>query len=308
MSRREQDAAAWFARMRGPDAERHRAAFEAWRSDPENARAYADAEEDWLIAGSVAPVDTGPRPALRAAWRPVRSHWAMAAALLLTLTLGLSWYWQISPHSPQLADKGARPDMVRLADGSDVLLMDGARIDTRFSGNARRVILIGGHARFIVAHDSSRPFTVVANGSETTALGTIFEVDVRQRHPRIHLIKGSVEVRAPGGTAVRLAPGESAEVDGPEAHRIPVLASPVTTTMLEADTLPLGAVIERANRSNKNIIRLADPALATRQVTGRFDTADGALLARKLAAALDLDLVDQPDGFLLRSKLKKAGG
>src|SRR3546814_19997131 len=83
-----------------------------------------------------------------------------------------------------------------LEDGTRVALMDGAKIDPKFSPGERRVILIGGRARFTVAHDTTRPFRVEAAGSETTALGTIFEVDLRGREPVIHLVEGSVEIRS----------------------------------------------------------------------------------------------------------------
>ena len=36
----------------------------------------------------------------------------------------------------------------------------------------RQVVMTGGRARFTVAHDASRPFRVVAGGSEIVALGT----------------------------------------------------------------------------------------------------------------------------------------
>src|SRR3546814_18122212 len=54
VSDRDTEAAHWFARMRTPGAEAGRAEFDAWHADPENAAAYADAKEDWLITGGVA--------------------------------------------------------------------------------------------------------------------------------------------------------------------------------------------------------------------------------------------------------------
>ncbi|KTE22840.1 hypothetical protein ATE67_02680 [Sphingopyxis sp. H050] len=72
--------------------------------------------------------------------------------------------------------------------------------------------------------------------------------------------------------------------------------------MLAADGLPLGAVIDAANKVNVKPIRLADPALASLPVTGRFDVANGASLARKLAAALGLEAIEGPDAITLRKK------
>nr|WP_269090322.1 FecR domain-containing protein [Sphingopyxis lutea] len=199
------------------------------------------------------------------------------------------------------------PGQLRLADGSTVTLMDGAWAEPQFSDTERRIRLHGGRARFDVAHDSARPFIVVAGVSETKALGTIFEVDARSSVPTVKLVRGSVEVRLGGSSkALRLAPGETAEVSDDGPRLLPAMASPVQTseptTMLAADALPLGAVIDAANKANAKPIRLADPALGSLPVTGRFDVADSASLARKLAAAFGLDDEEGPDAITLSKK------
>lgn len=307
MKSRDNEAADWFARMRGPDAGTHRAAFDAWRRDPANAEAYAQAEIDWLAVGGLAPEDR----VIREAAPTPRSHaraWAMAGALLLALALGAGWYLRPGPADVQLADNDPAERERRLADGSRVMLMDGARIEAHFDDSARKVVLLSGRARFLVTHDARRPFSVVANGSETIALGTVFEVDLRAAQPRVTLIEGSVEVRAlRGASIVRLAPGESAEVAKGEARRLPAVPAPVAGTMLDAQDLPLGTVIERAKRNGDMAIRLADPALAARRVTGRFDIADSAALSRKLAAALDLDVSTNGEGPILSARAQKRG-
>lgn len=309
VTRAEEEAAAWFARMRGPDAATHRAAFDAWRGDPDNAAAYRQAEDDWLMVGGVAPAHIGAHSPKPSRERRPTPQWAMAAMLFLALALGLGWYLQANPEKPQIAETISAPGTTRLADGTEVVLSDGATIAAAFDGKARTVTLTGGQARFVVAHDATRPFTVLAAGSATTALGTIFEVDLRAARPRIHLIEGSVDVRGTGGArTLRLAPGESAEVDGAEPRRVAGTASTNASRRVHAENLPLGAVIAQANRTNKVPIKLADPALAARRLTGSFELADSAALARKLAAALDLDLIADPDAFVLKTKVKKTGG
>ena len=307
---RDSEAARWFARMRGPDAERARPEFEAWRRDGANAAAYARAEADWEFAGMLSPArikargrrDRFARPALR---------WGIAtlAGLGLALALALNWPGPADRQSAALAQAQRPNAALRLADGSEVRLMDGARIEIRFAAAQRRVTLLGGRARFSVAHDAARPFVVTAGGSETTALGTVFEVDLRTGRPRVRLVAGSVEVRATGTTsAVRLRPGESAEIDGRVPHRLAPKDSTPTATMIDAADLPLAAVIERANRANAVPIRLADPALGALRLSGRFDIADSAALARKLAAALDLAVREGGDGFVLSRAPEKTGG
>ena len=74
------------------------------------------------------------------------------------------------------------------------------------------------------------------------------------------------------------------------------------TAKLWADKLPLGAILDRAKREKGVTIHLADPALASLPVTGRFDMTEAAPLARTLGAALDLDVEIGPDGPILRAR------
>lgn len=315
VSDRDSEAGHWFARMRASDADQDRAAFEEWRTDPENAAAYASFEEDWLLAGGIAPEHIAAHGEERTTSAPKRARWALAAALILTLSMGFAWALLGNRDAAPIV-AGNESGEVILEDGTRVALMDGASLKPDFSAAERRVLLTGGRARFTVAHDSSRPFRVDAAGIETTALGTIFEVDLTGARPVIHLVQGSVEVRAKARpqAPLRLRPGQRAEVTGdtPRLIEPDVAASPLTmespvdepapTSLLVADDLPLGAVIDRANRLNTGQIRLADPSLASRLVSGRFDVADAGSLARKLAVALDMVVETRPGGFLLTPK------
>lgn len=303
---RETEAGHWYARMHGPDADSSRAAFNAWKRDPANAAAYAAYEEDWTLTGSITPA---PRARSRSEREAARfstggARWAMATA---AAALAVLVAWSIVPRgdTPQIA---ATPATVaaaplQLADGTRVTLMDGARAVPLFSAGERRVRLEGGRARFDVAHDAARPFIVVAGHSETRALGTVFEVDARPSAPTVRLIQGAVEVRVVGSAqGLRLAPGESAEIAASGPHRLPALAAPVPVTMLDADHLPLGAVVARANQANAVPIRVTDPRTAALEVTGRFDVADSPPLARKLAAALDLAVETRRGEILLKPR------
>ena len=293
----------WLALMEGPDAERYRAAFEAWHDDPANAKAYAILRRDFeatsqLSAQEIASL-AGPYDAAR---RKRHQQWAIAAAIMLSLSAGFAWT-AIGPDTakPVIAITGPTGEQ-HLDDGTLVALLDGAKVETQFTRSERVVTMTGGRARFTVAHDASRPFRVVAGTSVTTALGTVFEIDMRGAAPRIRLLEGSVDVarRSAGSPALRLAPGESAEVGADGPRRVPAMASPVATSKLDADNLPLGAIVDRANRVNRRKIGLADPALAALRVSGRFEIGDGDALARKLAAALDLGLDTGPSGPILK--------
>lgn len=308
---RETEAAQWYARMRGKDADSARAAFGEWMRDPANAAAYADYDHIWNLTGRLSPA---PRARMRAErdsarFAPGGLRWAAAAFGAIALALSFAWYVSHRGDTPQVAAGAILPGQLKLADGTVVTLRDGAWAEPQFTDGERRLRLHGGRARFEVAHDEARPFIVIAGQSETEALGTIFEIDTRQAAPRITLIKGAVEVRLAGGVnPLRLTPGQSAEVTGAGPRRLPAAASTRSAAMLDADKLPLGAVIDRANRANRTPIRLADPALASLQVTGRFDVADSSALARTLAAALDLAVENEAGEITLKRREQKRGG
>lgn len=317
MSDRDTEAAHWFARMRTPGTEADRAEFEAWHADPENAEAYAAAKEDWLITGGVAEEHLAAhRQVPSGSTTPSRAHWALAAALVLAISLAFAWVLLGNGGAEPIVADNSTGELV-LEDGTRVALMDGARVEARFTSSERRVHLVGGRARFTVAHDSARPFRVEAAGSETTALGTIFEIDLTGRRPVVHLVEGSVEVRATAKpeAPLRLRPGERAaiEKDAPmlietkPAGEAVIMTNPVGNAggpqLLVADGLPLGAVIDRANRVSGKKIGLADTAIAGRLVSGRFDVSEARSLARQLAAALDLDVKEQAGSYVLMPKI-----
>lgn len=316
VSDRDSETGYWFARMRASDADQDQAAFDEWCADPENAEAYANFEEDWLLSGGLPPEHAEADGEERTAAAPDRARWALAAALVLTLSISFAWVFLVDRDATPVV-AGNESGEIILEDGTRVALLHGASLKSQFTTAERRVILTGGRARFTVAHNAARPFRVEAAGSETTALGTIFEVDLMGRRPVIHLVQGSVEVRAKAKPLVplRLRPGQRAEVADDTIRLIETdpTGEPLTMTnpihesalasLLVADDLPLGAVIDRANHGNFGQIRLADPSLANRLVNGRFDIADAGALARKLAAALDLDVEIRADGFLLTPKI-----
>lgn len=302
MRREQREAADWVARMRGSPSEADRAAFDSWRASPANAAAYAAAEDDFALAGSLSRQRIAAK-ARSERHSPNRVRWAVASIAVVGLAVGFVWHWDTPGDVPQIAAGPMLPGQLRLADGTIVMLMDGAWAEPQFSDAERRVRLHGGRARFEVAHDAGRPFIVVAGRSETKALGTVFEVDARSANPLVTLVTGRVEVRL-GGTAkaIRLAPGERAEVVEAGPRLLPEMTRPASTRMLAADGLPLGAVLDAANKTARKPIHLADPALASLPVTGRFDVANSESLARKLSAALGLSADERGDEIILSKK------
>jgi transmembrane sensor len=75
-----------------------------------------------------------------------------------------------------LSTKRGEVRKVTLADGSVVTLDSDSRLLVWMGSDRRDLELDHGRVHFEVGHDRSRPFTVMADGGSTTALGTVFDV------------------------------------------------------------------------------------------------------------------------------------
>lgn len=300
------EAAHWFARMRGPDAGASRQAFEAWLAqDPEHRSAYARTAEVFAMGKLL--VDADP-PAPARSRRPILVG-TLAAALVGAAGIG---GWAVThPGAPvqdqhsavvaatdrrTIATVAGETRVVRLADGSTLRLGDGTMIEVAIGSDRRNLRLLRGRARFEVAHEM-RPFVVFAGGGSVTARGTIFEVALaKSGKVDVRLFQGAVDVALPRQSVVsqpvvrKLAAGESVSFSGqqdaaprpsaPSGAAVPDAAD----TAREFEATPVAELIALANRGTARPIRLADPALGAKRVSGRFRIDDTELLARRLAA------------------------
>lgn len=306
------EGAHWFGRMRGPDAEAHRAAFEAWLAGgPEQRRAYNRAAEIFMMGRLL--VD-GEDPVTAPVAEPRRRKALVPALLAVACAAGIGGWLALHTQAPSLEQPAAvaleserrtlstmqgETRLVRLADGSAVHLGPATTLDIAIDRDGRRLRLLRGQARFEVAHES-RPFIVFAGGGSVTARGTIFEVALAgSGKVDVHLLQGAVDVamprsRAAQASAVRkLAAGESLSYAvGPDAERDPVAptsAAPANATIAAHDfeVTPVAELLALANRGASRPIRLSDAGLGGEQVSGRFRIDDTALLAKRLGALFE---------------------
>jgi ferric-dicitrate binding protein FerR (iron transport regulator) len=132
----------------------------------------------------------------------------IAASLLLVTGAG----WGIWKYNQELKNPNANvvllPLQKRIVSSTSVfvkhLLPDGTIVtlsphssltyNPHFTDTSR-MLSLSGKGKFDVAKDKHRPFTVIANGVATTALGTIFIIDGNShKETNIHLVEGSIRV------------------------------------------------------------------------------------------------------------------
>jgi transmembrane sensor len=309
-----EEAAAWFARMRGPDAEANRGQFEAWLAgDARNRRAYSRAAEIFAM-GKLLQDDErqGGKPASPSRRRRAPVAATVAAAALVAGSAGWIGLRHMHPvgnnaGAPAISSEGSRPlelandtsgaRQYRLSDGSLITAASATRISVDLGPRIRRIVLTSGEARFSVAHET-RPFVVYAGGGTVTARGTLFDVALSpDRRVRVRLIEGVIDVASPPGTQrsrpLRLIAGQSTSFEARTslpaiARSVPPPAAPdASAAVLDYDAVRLSELVDDANRRSQRPIRTAG-ALGERRVSGRFRIDDTELLADRLAALFDL--------------------
>src|SRR5579885_3666355 len=211
-----EQAAAWRARL-AESPELHSQKFSSWLAqDPRNREAWRRVQAPWDILGQQA---TAPgvirlrRGALAHAHNAIGGNlsWpkrfrrpALLAAASVVLAAGAFLFWDQRPQDYRTGFGERR--IVTLADGSQLTLDSRSEVRVRYTADARALTLIQGQARFDVAHDVARPFTVAAAGHKVVATGTAFDVDLLGPKLLVTLLKGHVVVLPKGAPTIPWVP------------------------------------------------------------------------------------------------------
>lgn len=208
--------------------------------------------------------------------RSPRLSWPFVAkiAALVFFCFSFAWYLSVdhavesSKHMQPVISAKPFPKPVRmtctveqdsvisLEDGSQVRLLAHSTLSwIQPFPKEQRAIQLQGKAFFEVAHDKSRPFTVLAGHIVTTALGTSFWVtqDTKNAKPRVRLITGKVSIkeRSANGEEKLLAyltPGQTWTEKVVQPRKEPVLKlekpmEEIVQTTLEFHHKPLAEVL-----------------------------------------------------------------
>jgi len=318
-----EEAAAWFAAMRGPAAQDRKIEFEAWlAASPAHRAAYARIGEIYSLGKGM---EFDRDPVIPDRRHRARRLTATVAALCL-LVGSIAWFIakpvdprQSTQEALPVAQAGGRANMVRtdigeirrisLADGSTLTLDTNSRVTIAFTPTSRLLHLQQGKARFDVAHES-RPFQVMAGTMTVTAHGTIFDVSaLANDRYHVHLLRGSIEVSEAKRTgsvrpvAKMLSPGEAAET-GPAGLHLVVHAATEPAgddwpaTLRTFDRIAVGDLITEANRYSRTKIRIPGADVAALNASGTFRIDDTRRLASNLAVLLDLRVRNEADGSI----------
>lgn len=305
---RHEEAAMWCMRLAEdrltPDELR---SFDIWLATDGNSEALDEAVLVWQVAEAVArrPQLIGARTDALESFRKGngrrwmrnvkrRRYWWMglAAALMLMVLTSV----MVLRDRPQLYETNVGERRIAmLQDGSRLSLDASTEVEVRMADNRRQLTLLSGRAKFDVAKDPQRPFSVMAGNKLIVATGTSFSVELLRGQVHVLLYEGHVEVldqRDDDARPTQLRLRDSREfadaalIPGRELV-VPLVATQATLVkpdlpqslsweagQLSFDNEPLSSAIERANRYASEPLAIGDPELASIRVNGIFDAGD----------------------------------
>jgi transmembrane sensor len=193
-----------------------------------------------------------------------------------------------------------------LDDGSALALNTQSVVQVKFDDDLRRIVMRRGEASFQVAHDEQRPFLVQAGDVWVRAVGTAFNVRMKEQGE-------GVEVTVTEGVVEVMRTGDSQKVSIQRVrHNEEVIAQPqqpIEVEPLSDEVIArrlawhegrlifegerLAAAVEEVNRYSSVAVVIEDPQLADKAFIGTFKIGDARGFAHAAAAAFDAQVIEK---------------
>jgi ferric-dicitrate binding protein FerR (iron transport regulator) len=243
--------------------------------------------------------------------RTLQWAWQIAASVLLVLGLGLGVnHWQQPDTITQLTQTQEKKELT-LPDGTKVWLNAGSKLSyPEIFGENERKVKLEGEAFFEVVHlERDQPFIIAAGKTETTVLGTSFNVHAYSKQGvRVTVITGKVALvsnREPIQRVV-LTKGFTGLFD-PATQEVKrevtkdLNAIAWKTKVLTFSKTPLHQVIADIARYYHREVRLENASLASCRFTGRFDNQSFDQVIRTLSLTFNAAINNQNQVILLQA-------
>jgi transmembrane sensor len=180
-------------------------------------------------------------------------------------------------------ERGERREVV-LSDGSQLQVDPETFLRVKYSDAMRQVFLERGRALFHVAKSPGQPFIVYANDTTVRAVGTVFGVEQRTQGVVVTVAEGKVAV-SPSDSSKMLLPANFLTAN----QQLTVAAAGAPEPVREVDSQRALAwaegrlifqndevqqAVAEFNRYNRVKLKVADPVLAAKPVSGVFNAAE----------------------------------
>ena len=309
-------AAYWRAQLSSDlVTDRHRREFEVWLSErPENKAAWLEINAFWYGLDNLTEADvTGaennrviavktPAP-IRPNSRFTRPVLAIAASLLLLVSIA---YTQAGFYFADYTTVPGKQRNLILADGSTILMNTDTAISVNYSTQQRHITLHDGEAYFVVAADAKRPFQVQTEYGTVRALGTAFNIKIREQQETVTVYQHAVKVTTEHGEVLENLP-EGQAVVFTETVIDPVKTGTLQRTKAWRDQRmifqdrPLADVIAELNRYRSGRIIIMNNAIKKLPVTGVFDTVDTNVALKTIEQSLPINVTKITEKMVLLS-------
>jgi len=325
------EAAKWFAIMRGPEAKARREEFDGWLARGALHRdAYNRIGETFGLGKLLKDDQHGVQGEPKHVRTSQIATLAGAVLIVVAGALGIQ-SWRTMELLPTAGVVSAANDegppapshilstrlgeirRVSLGDGTIITLDTDSLLTASYSRALRFLRLERGRAR-VEPGDDRRPMEVHVENGVVSGRGKIFDVRLGQDGVvSIHVINGTFAVSnaaRPGrrasafvpvvaGKTIRLSSFGFLRSSGSTIKDVETWPS----GLIDFDQTPLSAVVAEANRYSSVQIVLADPDLASIKMSGTFRINDTAKLAQRLSDLLNLSLRRTPtEELVLRHK------
>jgi transmembrane sensor len=314
----DEQASAFVVRLQsGADASERRAILDWIEADPRHAVAFARMEAAWeagerLRASppsvetadeSLDPANLDDPPVSR---RLLIGGFLAASVVAAAGTAAWRYASDVQLHHTRLGERR----IVILSDGSKIHLNTASAVEVAMRKDSRRIHLVKGEALFEVAHDPSRPFLVDAGAARLRAVGTAFNVRIRDSVVELTVTEGVVavaenEVAVHRADASRIVAGGGAVIGS--GAMAPTVLDPVVLRqrtawqegVIELDGETLAQAVEEFNRYRGSPIIIGDPRLANLRVGGRFEVDEAEKFLTAVEGSFAVKAIAADDGSIL---------
>lgn len=252
------------------------------------------------------------RRARSATWRGI----GIAATVLIGILTAV-WMGQGAQTGQVYRTELGEQRSIALEDGSMITLNTLSEVHVAFTERSRQVKLVAGEALFDVAKDPERPFYVDAGPMRLTVLGTRFNVYRQSKQTVLTVVEGRVAVAATPSQPIGNAGSSSlptltasagnqvaAPVNGSGMMLAEIPAAEVSIAWTQRKLIfkdrPLADVAEEFNRYNRRPLKVDDPELGSRPITGVFNAHDAELLGKFLGNQSGIDVHRDETGIHVR--------
>jgi transmembrane sensor len=264
--------------------------------------------------------------------RPVslwRNSFAIAACILVLVVAGGWWWYAADVYETGIGERR----VVALGDGSSISLDAATRVAVRYLNDRRELALEQGRAKFSVAKDALRPFSVKAGNRMVVATGTQFSVEKIANEVRVILYEGHVSVLdtsqpkpqpvepnkaktehalEPGFQLIipNTIPAQPSTENLRETNAPPPSPSPRVIAvdlgrslgweggLIEFADEPLGSAVERMNRYGSQVLRIDDARARVITISGQFEGGNTDAFVEGVTSIFPVKAHRQADGTI----------